>query len=100
MLRSLGVRTSRPQVGGIDPEQRASFISVAFLNHEDAKKLECREIFKSWISRIIIDSTKKSFLRRDPLSYLIFFVFFFSIRVFAIQYDTKTTPSCFSTRVT
>jgi len=82
MFRSLGVRTSRPQVGGTVPERRTDFISVAFLNRENTNKLEFHEIFESQILRILIDSTEKSCLRRDPLSYLFFSCFFFFISCF------------------
>jgi len=57
-------------------------ISVAFLNHENTKKHEYHEIFESQISQILLDSTEKSFLRRDTLSYLLFSCFFFFISRF------------------
>jgi len=91
MLRSLGVLTSRPQFEGTVPERRMGFISVAFLNHENTKKLEFHEIFESRISWIFIDSTEKSFLRRNPLSYLFFSCFFFFISRFhdSIRYENN-----------
>jgi len=66
MLRSLGVRTSRPQIEETVPERRSGTISVAFLNHENTKKREIHEIFESRILQIIIDFTEKSLSRRDP----------------------------------
>jgi len=45
------------------------------LNREIAEKLEFHEIIESRISLILLDSTEKSFLWRNPLRYL-FFVFF------------------------
>jgi len=47
MLRSLGARASRPQVGGTVPEWRMGFISVSFLNRKNTKKHEYHEIFSS-----------------------------------------------------
>jgi len=62
----LGAWTSHPQFEGTVPERRMGFISVAFLNRENTKKLEFHEIFKLRISRILIDSTEKSFYGAIP----------------------------------
>jgi len=71
------------------------FMPVAFLNREDAKKLEFHEIFESRISRILLDSMEKSFSWRNPLRQLYFYFFLcfsFSFRVFAIQNDDHNRP--------
>jgi len=79
MLRDLGARASRPQIGETNIEQRMGVISVAFVNHENTKRLEFHEIFESRISRILWDSTEKFFLRRVPLRQGVFlFPFAFS----------------------
>jgi len=84
MLRSLGVRASRLQVGGTVPERRMGIIFIAFLNHETTKRREFHEIYESRISRILLDSMEKSFTRRDPLRQL-FFLFFFVVFLFAFS---------------
>jgi len=53
-----------------------NLLRFAVSNRENAKKLEFHEIIESRISRILLDSTEKSFLWRDSLRYLFFFVFF------------------------
>jgi len=82
MLRSLGVWKYLPQVGRTVHERRMVIISVAFSNRENTKKLEFHEIIESRILRILLDSTEKSFLRRDPLRYLFFSCFFIFISRF------------------
>jgi len=76
MLRSLGARASRPQIGAADPTQRFGFIFRCVFesrNHEKARKTRT---FESRISRILLDFTGKSFVERDSLSQLFFLSFF------------------------
>ena len=58
-----------------------SFIA-AFLNHENTKRREFHEIFESRISRIFLDFTEKSSLRRDPLRHPFLFSIFFRVFLF------------------
>jgi len=87
ILRSLGARASCPQVGKTIPERRRGSIFVAFLNHENMKKLEIHEIFES---RILVAFTEKSRLLSDSLRFLFFSWFSFSFRVFVVQYEAQT----------